>query len=463
MLLNGHADRLNWAEFSADGKRVVTTSWDKTARIWDAATGRQLAVLSGHSDSVSTATFSPDGQLVLTASFDKTARIWDSFTGREVRILSGHGGAVTSAGFARDGQRIVTSSNDKTARVWDTASGRQLLVVLHPAKVNTAAFSPDGIHVVTSSFDSTGRIWDVRTAPIEVQVRWVAASQFDALPGAERFELGLPVPHDVRQWSSDRSKCDEAAAAPYDPDRHAPGALIEQIVGDIAERACETEGDGEARALYQLGRALIANGKLPAARQALDRALAMGYRSAAVDLATLLSQEPGSPRDVAAAVSLYESAYRNGVAIAAFHLGRLYEHGVSATGSSHEYWLAPDSVRAWGWYQKAVDLAEPNALARFAESADEAAFHETSPAGRTAHRLEAFARYAAAAERARLEDWPEESHRNWRYHRASLARLLANDGMMQEVADAYEKVRRQYAPRPAMRERLLSFLNAEGP
>ena len=258
----------------------------------------QLAVLSGHSDSVSTATFSPDGQLVLTASFDKTVRIWNSFTGQGSQDAQWPHRRGDLRGFARDGQRIVTSSNDKTARVWDTASGRQLLVLLHPAKVNTAAFSPDGIHVVTSSFDNTARIWDVRTAPIEVQVRWVAASQFDALPVRSDSSWGCRCPTTCVSGRSDRSKCDEAAAAPYDPDRQAPGALLDQIVGDVAEQACGTEGDGEARALYQLGRALMANGKLPAARQALDRALAMGYRSAAVDLATLLSQEPGSPRDV---------------------------------------------------------------------------------------------------------------------------------------------------------------------
>jgi WD40 repeat protein/TPR repeat protein len=462
LLLSGHADRLNWAEFSPDGNRVVTASWDKTARIWDAATGRQIMVLSGHSDSVATATFSSDGRRILTSSFDKTARIWDSSTGREIRLLSGHTDWVTSAGFSRDGRRVVTSSNDKTARVWDAATGWQLLVVRHPEKVNTAVFSPDGNHIVTASFDTAARIWDVRAAPIDVQLRWAAASQFDALPSSERFQLGLPAAREVRQWPADRSKCDEAAAAPYDPDRHAPGVMIDQIVADIAVEVCGDGDDARTRSLYQMGRALMASGKFPAARQDFDQALTLGYRAAAVDLATLLSQEPSGMPDVSRALSLYERAYASGIAIAAFHLGALYEHGVRRPGGD-DYWLAPDTVGAWAWYQKAADLAQPNALARFAERSGEAAFLETDAAKRNAYRLESFTHYAAAAERARIEDWPDEAYRNWRYQRASLARLLANEGMIWDVADAYDDVRKQAAPRRAMRDRLISFVKGNEP
>ena len=46
-------------------------------------------------------------------------------------------------------------------------------------------------------------------------------------------------------------------------------------------------------------------------------------------------------------------------------------------------------------------------------------------------------RYQAAAERARLEDWPDDAWKHWRYRRASLARVLAQEGMMPEVAHAY--------------------------
>jgi hypothetical protein len=63
-------------------------------------------------------------------------------------------------------------------------------------------------------------------------------------------------------------------------------------------------------------------------------------------------------------------------------------------------------------------------------------------ANRATALLTAFARYAAAAEEARHEDWPDDTWRSWRYRRASLARVLARDGFMYDVASTYESVRR---------------------
>jgi WD40 repeat protein len=73
-----HENEANSAAFSPDGSRIVTASWDMTARIWDAATGKEIAVLRGHDDGVNSAAFSPDGSHIVTASWDKTARIWDT-------------------------------------------------------------------------------------------------------------------------------------------------------------------------------------------------------------------------------------------------------------------------------------------------------------------------------------------------------------------------------------------------
>ena len=54
-----------------------------------------------------------------------------------------------------------------------------------------------------------------------------------------------------------------------------------------------------------------------------------------------------------------------------------------------------------------------------------------------------------------MEDWPDETWRDWRYRRASLARGLALAGMMQEVAEEYARVRARYMPRhPTAWERL---------
>lgn len=82
--MHGHEDWIYRAAFSRDGRRVVMASADKTARVWDATTGTQLALMAGHQGFVFAAMFSPDGQRVVTASSDKTARVWDPETGKQL-------------------------------------------------------------------------------------------------------------------------------------------------------------------------------------------------------------------------------------------------------------------------------------------------------------------------------------------------------------------------------------------
>ena len=75
--------------FSPDGKQVLTGSWDKTVRLWDVESGKELRRLEGHSDKVDSVCFSPDGKQLLTGSWDKTARLWDPKSGKELPVSKG--------------------------------------------------------------------------------------------------------------------------------------------------------------------------------------------------------------------------------------------------------------------------------------------------------------------------------------------------------------------------------------
>ncbi|MGO9171656.1 MAG: AAA family ATPase [Rhodomicrobium sp.] len=169
-ILKGHEDQVWSAAFSPDGKLIVTASHDRTARLWDAQTGRQLGEpLAGHTEWVVSAAFSPDGRLIVTASNDRTARLWDAQTGRQIgEPLAGHSAPLTGAAFSPDGKRLVTTSWDSTARFWDveTRQPSGTPVLRHSNGVMKAAFSPDGRRIVTASWDKTAAIWNAQTAEL---------------------------------------------------------------------------------------------------------------------------------------------------------------------------------------------------------------------------------------------------------------------------------------------------------
>ena len=463
-VLSGNGRLVESASYSPDGTRIVITSSDKTARIWDARTGAQLAVLSGHGGELYSAAYSPDGSRIVAASHDKTAPIWDALTGAQLVVLSGHGAAVASAVYSSDGTRIVTASQDKTARIWDARSGAQLAVLSgHGGFLTTAAYSPDGARIVTASYDKTARIWNAQVpAALDAQITWDAAAQTDGLSDVDRAQFGLPADARATHASTPSSACDRAVAAFYDPDRREQGRLPSDINVDIAEPACAgeiTKPGHSAQSDYEMGRALLAKHDVKGAKQEFELATSRGYRAAAIDLAAVLQDRSAGMLDPARSVALLERAWNDKVPIAAYELGHVYEIGspVAAAGVNPE--LQVDVAKAWSWYQKGADVGEPNALARFAERDEKNALAESSSTKRNLLLLRAFTRFAAAAKRAHDEDWPDNAWKSWRYRRATLARLLAREGMMQQVADAYRMVLVQFAPRPPTTwERMTSAL-----
>eukprot|EP00903_Cladosiphon_okamuranus_P007698 g7460.t1 len=105
------------AFFGPQCDRLITGSYDETAKLWDLKTGRSLQKFQGHTDGVTFAILGPDGR-VLTASEDRTLRVWDVDTGDCLRVIRSHSGSVTSLCMAGP-DRIITGSSDKKLRVFD--------------------------------------------------------------------------------------------------------------------------------------------------------------------------------------------------------------------------------------------------------------------------------------------------------------------------------------------------------
>jgi WD40 repeat protein/beta-lactamase regulating signal transducer with metallopeptidase domain len=165
-MLTGHTGPVQAASFSPDGKYILSCSaWpmgDKTIRLWDTRTGKEIRKFEGHSGPVGYAVFSPDGKRALSSSFDKTVRLWDVETGQTIRVLTGHESEVPRVVFSPDGKRAVSGSHDKTVRLWDLETGACLHVLNgHSDFVRTVAFTQDGKRVYSGARDSSIRIWDV--------------------------------------------------------------------------------------------------------------------------------------------------------------------------------------------------------------------------------------------------------------------------------------------------------------
>lgn len=162
-VLRGHSGKVYSAVYSSNGDLILTGSDDKTARIWDAASGQLVRELTGHDKGLQSAIFSPDDKQILTTSDDRTARVWDTDTGQLVRVLTGHRDTMWNAAFSPDASRIVTASRDGTSQLWDTRTGQQIATLEHLGGVYSALFSPDGGSLVTASADGTAHVWNAAT------------------------------------------------------------------------------------------------------------------------------------------------------------------------------------------------------------------------------------------------------------------------------------------------------------
>lgn len=172
------ADRLNFAQFSHDGKKIVSTTVDGIAQIWAADTGKQLETLTPPpakdsmgrklTDHLASAQFSHDGKTILTSSKGGYLGLWDTVTGSPLRKQLASRTMLTSAQFSADGKMIVTTTyGEKMARTWDTKAlenGRTLYG--HTDMITSAEFSPDGEKILTASSDKTARIWDAKTGKL---------------------------------------------------------------------------------------------------------------------------------------------------------------------------------------------------------------------------------------------------------------------------------------------------------
>ncbi len=156
--LTGHTQAVSDVEVSSDGTLLVSAGTDRTARLWDAVTGAEIAVLRGHTRPLRAAGFGR-GRMVVTAAEDGTIRFWEAPV---TTVLVGHEEPITGIAVTPNGARVATASFEEGfVRVWDARTGAQVVLFDVP-DVAFVAISPNGRRVLTrQSIDGRVRLWDV--------------------------------------------------------------------------------------------------------------------------------------------------------------------------------------------------------------------------------------------------------------------------------------------------------------
>ena len=166
--LEGHIDLVHSVSFSRDGL-LASAGWDRTIRLWDVATRRNIATLQDEQHSVRFLAFSPDG--TLASGFDRTIMLWDIAARQRIAILEtpwrranniSYGKFRSFISFSPDGKTLASGPGDGTVRLWDVATRQHIASLPHGDRVFSVSFSRTGI-LASGGADRTVKLWDVDT------------------------------------------------------------------------------------------------------------------------------------------------------------------------------------------------------------------------------------------------------------------------------------------------------------
>lgn len=140
----GHTDVVSSLQQTSDGKRLLSSSWDGSIRLWDIATGLAEVKLTGHRGAVHTAIFNKSETGVYSAGADRTIRYWSLATGQVTRTFEGHMAEVTSLILTPDEKMLISHSLDGVTKFWDLTSGQEFFEHIQLGDKEWMVKNPEG-------------------------------------------------------------------------------------------------------------------------------------------------------------------------------------------------------------------------------------------------------------------------------------------------------------------------------
>ncbi|GAA0891730.1 hypothetical protein GCM10009122_14090 [Fulvivirga kasyanovii] len=176
VIQRGHYAAIKAVAFTPDGKYLLTGSRDKSIKLWDVASGRELRSFLGHKGTVNDIDVTDDGKYFVSSSADNTAKLWEITTGKMIRDFVGHKDIMTTVDLSPDGTKLITAGYDWVSMLWSMASGDTLRTFkMNPDKglgygIN-ASFSPDGSMIAFGSDNRTTVIYDAGSGKLVQEIK----------------------------------------------------------------------------------------------------------------------------------------------------------------------------------------------------------------------------------------------------------------------------------------------------
>lgn len=157
VLLTGHDGPINTIAVSPNGKYIVSGSCDKTIKIWDMLTGKELNTLTNHNDWINSIVISKDGRFIVSGSDDGIVRVWDLFTGKAMQVVMKRFNEVLSVSISVDNRSVAFGCADGSVFLNDIARKRILRIFKeHSDSVNSVIITENNRYLISASDD--GRI-----------------------------------------------------------------------------------------------------------------------------------------------------------------------------------------------------------------------------------------------------------------------------------------------------------------
>jgi WD40 repeat protein len=153
-----------------DPRSIYVAGSAPQIRVYNLTNNQVAKTFDGHGDVVNVIAISPNNKLLLSGSSDKTARIWDITTGKQIRALPVNCWKVTAVAFSEDSKYAVTGCNDGSMKVWEVESGKLLTEI--EGKDNSmkdVAFTKNAKQILAAAMLKEGNDYGLRIWPSGIE------------------------------------------------------------------------------------------------------------------------------------------------------------------------------------------------------------------------------------------------------------------------------------------------------